>query len=350
MFCRIFVTMLFAAPVAAETYLSDAFGIVPEAALSAERTAWAGLRDGTTQQRVTADDADAVLIFVGPKALVAGKDEGHAVALSFDRYGNLAQDAQVSFLLESNDMLDTPLQDGIGDVLFVPEPRSGTFSAGARVNSLQSTRALYRVTADLDSVAVAVDGAPAIRAETFTTLASGTLSDQFGNFVEDGTGATSLLSHDDGSGTLLFAPVREAKAEAIALGRDMSMGGTVTFQIGSAMGGGSFIYDSPAAAEPPKLWLWGVDDIGAVGLRLGPVTTDEGYLLTDGSPVEVQVSGTDGSAVSATGWIRDGYFETLLRRPAKDDTLTVRFATALGAEERQVVVDDAAPLAIRGAE
>ena len=82
--------ILAASPLRAQGTVSDAFGILPAAALSPERAAWAGLRSGDAPQTVAPAPADTVLLFIGPKSLVAGAEDGHAVALAVDRHGNLA--------------------------------------------------------------------------------------------------------------------------------------------------------------------------------------------------------------------------------------------------------------------
>ena len=89
MFRLITLFALIGSPSLAESYVSDGFGIVPAEALSDERAAWAGLRIGDKADVVPAGEPASILLFVGPKALVAGKDEGHAVALVFDAQGNL---------------------------------------------------------------------------------------------------------------------------------------------------------------------------------------------------------------------------------------------------------------------
>lgn len=344
------LVLLLSTPAAAETYISDAFGILPEGTISNERAAWSGLRDGSVTRKVQSDKADAVLIFIGPKALVAGKDKGHAMALAFDRHGNLVQDARAVFSLESNDILETNVRDGIADVLFLPEPKADTFAGGASIDGLQSPRALYRVTADLESVTPAFKGTQIVKSETFGTVESVDLADQYGNLVEDGVGTSVVLSHNGGTYTLLAAPIRESKAEAVILGRDMLAGGTTTLHIGSASSSEAFEYQHQVASGSPDLTVWALEEIGAIGLRLGPVATEAGHLLTDGSPVVIRVFGDGGNEVQSDGWIRDGFFETVVRRPSVDDKLTVTFQTALGFEPRSIEVGVAAPDVVRGAE
>ncbi|MDD9920866.1 MAG: hypothetical protein OXQ92_01090 [Boseongicola sp.] len=350
MFRLFAITLFFASPVLAESYVSDAFGILPATAISPERSNWAGLRDSEASSLTQPEDVDAVLIFIGPKALVAGKDVGHAVSLSFDRHGNLVQDTEARFSMETNGILNTKVRDGIADALFSPNPTAGTFAGGASVGDIQSPRALYRVTADLESAALAFGETPVLRAESFTTLASSELADQYGNPVEDGVGTTMILSHETGQATLLSAPVREAKAEAVLLGRDIESDGSASIHIASVQGSGAFEYQGLTIGAPPELAVWEIEEIGAVGLRLGPFTTTSGHLLTDGSLVEVGIAAEDGTELQINGWLQDGYFETVVQRPAESKNLTVAFKTVVGSETRVVAIEPHAPKPIRGAE
>ncbi len=76
------------APVLAQDHASDAFGIVPLSELSEVRAAWSGLRTGADTGVQPPEPAEKILFLLGPKSLVAGKEQGHAVALILDRRGN----------------------------------------------------------------------------------------------------------------------------------------------------------------------------------------------------------------------------------------------------------------------
>ena len=339
-----------ASSASAETYVADAFGILPTTAVSEDRAAWAGLQNHDGPVLVEPDESDSVLVFVGPKALVAGQDRAHAVALSFDRHGNLVQNESAVFSIETGAQLSARVTDGIADVQFMPEPTAGDYASGATVGGVQSARAIYRVTADLSSVSPTPDGAPTLRAEMFTTLSSTALQDKFGNPVEDGIGTTLLLSHENGETSLLSAPVREAKAEAILLARDLEAEGTLLLNLASASGTGSFDFRPVEAQTSPRLQLWEVPEIDAIGVRLGPVMTTAGHLLTDGAAVEIILSDDAGTRVEASGWLQDGYFEAIVHRPSEAERLMVTFDTPIGSERRAVTISMSAPAKIRGPE
>lgn len=320
----------------AEGFVSDGFGLVPADALSPERAAWAGLRSGPGSRAVVAPQRpETVLIFVGPKSLVAGRDDGQAVALVLDTDGNLVRDGiPADFSLGDKRMNDPATRHGIAEVRFRPEPVAGQFAAGARVEGRQSTRAGFRVAADLSSVVpeMAAPEAP-LEPETVTSLATDRLADRFGNVVEDGAGATMHLTHADGSVTVLTPVVLDGRAEADILTRDLPGGGSLAAMLGAAVSRAVPVGFGPLGSVAPSLVdVRTVPEIGAVSLRVGPVLTDAGYLLNDGAPVRVEVVGTSGKGVAAEGWILDGYFEALLHLDAAEGPFTVTLTTALGTE------------------
>ena len=341
---------LLAPPATADTVVSDAFGILPSASLEPERAAWAGLRDGAAPVTVQAAQTETVLVFIGPKAISAGQDDGHAVALAFDPHGNLAQNETATFVLENNGKHIARLQDGIADLQFRPDPKAGTFSGGASVGNIQSPRALFRVTADLQSVSPEFSEAPSLRTEMFTTMTSTPLRDRYGNEVEDGVGTTILLMHDDGEVSFLPAQVRAEAAQTTILARDLETGGTATLNLASASGAERFELQRQEMETPPPLLIWDMEDIGAVGLRLGPVTTTQGHLLTDGAPVEIALTGEDGSRVETNGWLLDGYFHAIVGRPSAGNVLTATYRTAIGADTVRVTISEMPPRIIRGVE
>jgi len=328
--------MAFASNVQAETYVSDAFGMVPETAISGDRATWAGLRTGSASQIVQPSDPSAIFIFIGAKSMVAGKDDGHAVALTLDQNGNLLQEGSVEFSLETNGKDTAFVSDGIADLIFQPEPKAGVFAGGASIGSLQSARALYRVTSDLESVSPLLLEADPLRVETFETLTTTPLADQYGNLVEDGMGMTLLLDHDDGSTTLLSAPVREAKAEATILVRDITSGGTVKAYLGTNSGSQTTDFEPLSASNLAAVQIWPITDLNSVGVRVGPMTTDAGHLLNDGAPILITVDDGDGKLVTSSGWLLDGYFEAIVPGISDRTSYAVTYATALGQETRTV--------------
>ncbi len=332
----------------ADTFVTDAFGILPRAEISEARASWAGLQTGSVLNTIQPQSPDAVLLFIGAKSLVAGKEKGHAVALALDAHGNLVQEADAMFALETNDMQSTIINDGLADVIFFPAPITGTFTGGADVEGIQSARALYRVVADLESVQPTLGSSDPLKTENFTTLSSDELIDQFGNPVEDGVGTTLQLTHKDGATTLLSAPVRETRAEATLLVRDLKTGGQLSSVLGINSETASVDLEPLLSSGSIEVRLWKVEDLEAVAIRVGPVSTDAGHLLVDGSPVATTVVAGN-ETVSQNGWLLGGYFETVLPLSGSLISYEVTISTALG-EQSSIVKLTEMPTKIRGAE
>ncbi len=296
--------------VCAQEAATDAFGILPTAHLG-DRANWAGLRGSSTGEDVvqTAGPAEATVLFVGPKSIVAGIEPGHAVALGLDIYGNMLDGAQAQFTLGYGAGLPAETTRGIVDTLFTPPPRSGVFLAGAEVGGVQSARADYRVTAHLATVQpqfIAQDGR--ILPETFGQIASEPLVDAYGNPVDDGVGVSIFLR--DGAGTATFLPsvVRDATAQSTLLARAIT--GNVAGQMalaGTSAGGLSFDVEPMVVTDAGDILIWSEAEINATHLRVGPMATDKGYLVPDGTALAIEIMGGDGAMQPAQGWVLDGY-------------------------------------------
>lgn len=331
------LSVALSAPAAAQTLVADAFGLVPAAQMSGERAAWAGLRlrDGQPEA-VEPARPDTVTIFVGPKSLVAGTDIGQAVALATDRHGNLAADGLgARFTLHR----DTPLartRYGVADVLFGPATEAGLFVAGAEISGRQSPRATYRVTADPGSLGPAAILPPGpVTPETVAALATGSLVDRFGNPAEDGTAVTLTLSSPGGA-TFIPAPVLDGQSRALLLIRDMDGGGDITATVANRTARGPALDIVPMGyGGAVEAHIWPIPDIGALGVRVEPVTTTAGHLLNDGAAIDVIVTDRDGQSRAATGWLRDGSFAATVALDPSGGPFTVSIATPLGTVETE---------------
>lgn len=331
----------------AET-VSDAFGILPKSALSEERAAWAGLQKGNRDTQMKAEVPAAMELFVGPKSLVAGKDDGHAVALVFDRHGNLLHEGEVTFELSNGGTLASEVFDGIADVVFTPDPVAGTYAGGAQLDGLQTPRALYRVVADIGSVQPNLTRPATLVSESFAELSTRELADQFGNAVDDGVGSKLLMRHLDGTTSQLSFGVREGRAEASFLVRDVATGGRLNVTLGANTEAENFGFQSVEASGAIRIRLWPVDELNATAVRIGPISTNAGHLLNDGAPVTLTVS-TSGQKIEETGWLKDGYFDAQLPLVPTSDVYLVTVTTPLGVVSETVALGDAAKT-VRGSE
>lgn len=341
------VLSLIASPAAATEFTSDAFGILPTRHLSEVRAGWSGLRSDAGGDVTVAPAApDVILLFIGPKSLVAGKDDGHAVALVLDALGNPVRDGlEVAFELGSEERSYAPTMDGIADLRFMPEPLARTIAGGAMAGRVQSARALVRVTADLGSLSPVVETPDApVSAESVATLVTGDLADRYGNPVEDGVATGWRLRHADGRWTLQTGEVHEEAAEIDFLARDVSANAIAQVTIGASRSGGAGVTLRPVRPVGTlDMHLWQASELEAVVLRIGPFLTDQGYVLSDGAPVTVSVRASDGTVEEQSGWTRDGYFEALLPLSPASGPFGVTVESLLGTQHGTVAPKKAPP-------
>lgn len=310
---------------------SDAFGILPARELSDARASWA-----EADQRPTR--VDNIYFFVGAKSLVAGQDIGHAVALLIDAAGNLVQDGSRAGFTLGRDRMIAETRRGVADILYQPPTEAGEYVAGVSSGATQSSRATFRVTADLRSVSpsVAPQDAPA-RIEAFTAFASQDLTDQFGNTPPSGLGAQVVVQHQDGSFSISTPVIRDGRAGANLLMRDIAAAGQTQLSLlESRSGSTEFAIQNNHLAAPTQVQIWEVPEIQAIGVEAGPVLSSEGHALTDGAPIRLDIRDASGVSYTRMGWIRDGRFRTVVPLTAANAPFEVRVETPLDIELRQV--------------
>ena len=326
---------LSAAPAVAEEYIADAFGLMLPGAEPDSRALWSGLQisaDGReTMQQPQAPDA--ILSFAGPKSMVAGKDEGHLVAIILDKYGNMVADGTEASLRVDQDRIATVTRAGIADHLFLPTPIARTLILGATSGDRQSARALQRVVPDIDSIAPTLVTPPSdgIPYETFFDMATGPLTDRFGNPAEDGTAVQIMLDHGADGTSQITATALDGRAEGRFLSRDFAGLAPATATVG-ANGSASTAtrIQTPTPAGTPSIVVTALPGIAALQITLGPFLSDEGHVLGDGAAVRVAVRRQDGTSLEAFDWARDGYATVLLPIPTTDDIAELSVTSPLG--------------------
>ena len=267
------------------------------------------------------------------------------MSLALDEHGNLVTAGTVGFQL-AGQASSASIHDGLADVTFQPRPIAGTFAGGARMGSLQSPRALFRVVADLSTVQPVPDVTDDLIAESFSTLTTQQLRDQYGNTVEDGVGTLLLLEHVDGTTTVMSPAVKEGRAETAFLSRDVSSGGLTQVTLGANAQSRLVGFEASALVDPVKMLLWPDQDLNATSVRIGPVGTTAGYLLNDGAPVSVTVT-VDGQTMVADGWLKDGFFEAKLPLPPTTNAYQLVLSTPLGSVTQTRFLSEA-PEILRG--
>lgn len=323
--------VLLTSSVSAQNYTTDAFGVFPTDADQSDRSMWAD----TAQTPEVVED---ILLFVGQKSHVAGRDEGHAVAMLVDRHGNLVKDGTLAEIVLNGSSRFALTQDGIAELIFAPGSQSGTYDAAVISGTSQSARATYRVTADLADIAPQVTPQKgSVRPENFVSFATYPLTDRFGNIAPSGVGAQMVLTHGDGRFSVASATVLNGRAQGSFLLRDMPDDGALSAEMnGNVSAKTDLSVEAITRSAPTRVLLTGIPSIEATLVKIGPVTTSAGHYLNDGANVSVHVSGASGRKVSQEGWLRDGRFETMLPIDPADLPFEVTVETLLGKERTTV--------------
>ncbi|MBD3679864.1 MAG: hypothetical protein HUJ27_15875 [Rhodobacteraceae bacterium] len=318
-------------------FTTDAFGLFPTDEARDGRDAWAGLVEAVDPEKAEASliapgEVETVLFFLGPKSLVAGKDEAHAVTVVLDALGNLVPDGTGSDFTLGPKRVEETTRSGIADHLFRPDPVARIYHAGVGAGRRQSNRATYRVVSDIASVQpVVAPSAEAMRTEQFHQFASAPLADRFGNPVEDGIALQAILSHPGGMHGLASATVLDARAETTILTRDMPPAGSVHLALGAMSSGADPLRVDPVRQSGElEATAMPLADIDAVEITVGPFLTDMGHVLNDGAPVELTVISAQSVEAGYTGWLRDGMISAMFPISPRDFPIRLEVMSPLG--------------------
>lgn len=323
--------MLAGMPGLADTLVSDAFGLFDPATTAPERRDWAGWTGAGVV--VAPLDPDRLVIFAGPKSMVAGKDPGHVMAMVVDRFGNLVADGTAATVTVAGAATPGQTAGGIADLLVPPQSRAGVLFVGVTSGGRQSPQAMLGITADIASIRPDIPGAVAdARADTEFVLTSSPMDDRFGNPVPDGTGVTTVLRHADGSYSIAQGMALQDQSLARFIARDMPGAVEATITLGTKTSeAAAFSVLAPVSAGLPPLEVESLPDIDALRLTLGPFLTTDGYALTDGAQVTVTANLVSGPPVTGTAWVLDGEVSLLLPVTASSPVLRLTVASPLGA-------------------
>lgn len=328
----ILLVVLIAQPATAEPLISDAFGLYDRETAGADRPNWAGWIGGGAGARIAPQAPDQLIIFAGPKSIVAGKDPGHVVAIGVDRFGNLIEDGTTATVTVSGAARLTETTGGIADILIAPRPYAEDLFVGVTIGQRQSPKAMLSVVADIDSIRPGLAGPiPEVVSESRFEVVSAPLVDRFGNPVPQGTGAQVLLRHGDsyslGQG---LAPSDRALIRFIA--RDIFGPATATMTLGAQSSEAvALSIRTPVPAGNPALERESLNAIAAQRLTIGPFLTTDGYALADGAPVSVTFALINGAQVDDAAWVRDGEISLLLPFADPDAVVKLTVQSPLGA-------------------
>jgi hypothetical protein len=266
------------------------------------------------------------VIFAGPKSLVAGKDPGHVVAIVVDRFGNLVADGTAASVTVSGAATATVTKGGIADLLLQPRTKAEDLFVGVTAGQRQSPQAMLGIVADIASIRPGLAGPLSdVASDTSFEVRSAPLADQYGNPVPQGTGASVLLRHTDGSYSLAPGAALHDSALTRFIARDIPGLASATMTLGThSSPTAPILIKTPAPAGLPALELERLPEIGALRLTLGPFLTRDGYALADGAEVTVTAGLADGLQVSDHTWAQDGEISLLL--PISDPSAVTHFS------------------------
>jgi len=310
----ILAAVLLAPPALAETLVSDAFGLYDPATSAAERRDWAGWTGGSTPAVIVPEDPDQLLIFAGPKSSVAGKDPSHVVAIVVDRFGNLVTDGIPALVSVDGAPTATQVTGGIADLLLPPRTKAEELFVGVTAGQRQSPKAMLSIVADIASIRPELaDLLTNMASDTGFEVRSAPLSDRYGNLVPQGTGASVLLQHADGSYSLASGLAIQDTALTRFIARDIPGPAKAAMTLGAQTSEAKAISIAPpTSAGAPDLDLVPLPEIGAVRLTLGPFLTTDGYALPDGAQVTVSATLADGAVITDAAWAQDGEISLML--------------------------------------
>lgn len=330
-------------PARCNGYLIDAFGIVPVEKRSESRTSWSGLSLSNEIQTIRpSGKPDSLLIFVGPKSIVVGREKGQAVALVLDSANNLVTGGElVDFNFGPGDHQSTPVKNGIADALFSPGVRSGIVHVNASLKNLQSARATVRVMSDFKTTNLTVPIVPGEpKYESIARISTDLLTDHFGNIVEDGVSTRMLIRHSDDQITILSSVVKDGRAQAQFLTRDIPQSGRIRLAFGNSYSESSLLYITPLDfGGPTKVSVESLGSLRAIRIKVGPVLTDAGHHLSDGAAISVVATNAFARSTSTGGWLSDGLFETTLSLDPESGPFIFNVTTFFGQQTAIADVD-----------
>ncbi len=320
------VALLVAPPAWAEPLVSDAFGLYDPASAAPGRRDWAGMTVGKSLTEIAPKGPDRLLIYAGPKSLVAGKDRGHVVAIVVDRFGNLVADGTAATITLSGAAVQTVIKGGIADLLVPPRTKAEDVFVGVTAGDRQSPQAMLTSVAEIASIHPAIQTPlPDVASDTAFEVRSTALVDRYGNPVPKGTGASVILQHADGSYSVGMGQALQNSALVRFIARDIPGPAQSRMTIGAQSSPPVPItIHAPAPSGLPVVEMELLPAIGAVRVTLGPFLTTEGYALTDGAQVTVTAAFANGPEVAESAWVQDGEVNLLL--PIADPGAVTRVA------------------------
>ena len=314
---------MFPSSVAAEPsqWVSDAFGLFDHHT-QPERLNWAGVQHSGPEKRMQRPLAPTDLqILMFEKSMVAGRGQAMAVALGTDIFGNLMGDGlETAFTLTSQSHMESAYShQGLSYVIISANRAAGLYSASAHIPaqpqhsvSLQSERQIYRITADLAGIDLALNNPKLGHIQTI--LQSTPLKDPYGNQAANGLGLAFGLHNQQSGAYSLIPAVSVNGVGTVRLPRTLLANQqTVQLLTGLKQTGGLDLTSPLPALHPSIPLATEYDaDLGLLHLVWGPIQTDQNHLAPDGLAVEIELATDLFDPSIYQAWVETGYVHASL--------------------------------------
>lgn len=182
------------------------------------------------------------------------------MALGFDAHGNAVSDGtRVALTTGDGRGAIRAATGGLADLLHDPSDRAALYHAGAASGTVQSSRAIYRVVADISSMAPRLERPGPAQLESFVDLTTKPLVDRFGNRAEDGLALPLWIEDANGRQARLTGTASGAIARARLLTRGLRGPAELSASLGDR------------SAPKSAFDLRGMQAAGALGAEVVPL-------------------------------------------------------------------------------
>jgi hypothetical protein len=331
-----------ASPLEADGLRGDAFGVFVEAE-DPDRMAWAGLNsdlgppgdEPSDHVIVAPGSAATVLIQFGEKSLARRTGVALLAAIVLDTNGNLVADGTAMSLRAGDGASVSPTGNGIAARRVPAGEVAGNFHAWAETAGQghplrQSPRVTYRVVPALpDQGADLAEPSARLQIEDVVSFEAELDGQADRPDLLDGMSAQIVLAHPDGAHSVVPGMWIGGQLHARLLNRDIA--GTARARLYLPYAASSEVsVDVPPITTSGPLHVAAaiLPEIRATRLHLGPITTDAGHLIHDGSLVEVSVTDAAGHEFQRSAWTLNGLAEITV--PTDELPLSIAVATPGG--------------------
>lgn len=311
---------------------------------TSNRALWSGLISHVANHQEWQDNwqqpdkAESINIIAGQKTLLAGQDRAMTIALLEDAHGNAAlDDSLVRFQATlAGDVSEdtTSSKNGLAAWIFRASIRAETGYATAQTSGHQSKRSDFHIVPNqITKIALREPATPLLPANGQIELLAATITDRYGNAMEDG--ALIRFQADEESGLKHFSQglVANGAASAFPISGTKPISTFWRAVIGEAESDAIELRTEPQILAPQAELIITPELITrTLQLRAGPFTTSSGHRVVDGTAIEFTLAQNaadkiTADRVTAPGRMVDGWAEITL--PLLNGTNSTTISAAL---------------------